>query len=75
MHFNNSKNKFLILAYGSHKSITITQKLDNQGISMISVKKKIYSNTISDILTIHKSYSLPLPHHCNVIFSPYRVYR
>ena len=61
MHFDNSEEKFLSLTYGSQECIRITQKKkDCQGTSMISVKKNTFSNTILDILIIHKSHSMPL---------------
>ena len=48
MHFNNNEDKFLSLAYGSQKSISITEKRDYHGISKIGVKKNSFSNTIFD---------------------------
>ena len=60
MHFNNNEGTFLSLAYGSQKSISITQKIDYHGISKISVKRNSLSNTIFNIVTIYRSNSVVL---------------
>ena len=65
MHFNNNEEKFLSLAYGSQKSISITQKIDYHGISKISVKKNSFSNTIFNIVTIYRSHSILLQQFSN----------
>ena len=57
IYFNNNQNKFMSLTYGLHDTITVTEKEDFPGISIVKFKKTPFCEKALNLMMLHKGHS------------------
>ena len=57
IYFNNNQNKFMSLAYRLHNNITVTEKEDFTGMSIVKFKKMVFSEKALNLMILYKGYS------------------
>ena len=60
IYFNNNQNKFISRTYGFHDTITVAEKEDFPGISIVKFKKTSFSEEALDLMILYRGHSQTL---------------
>ena len=60
IYLNNNQSKFMSLAYGLHNTITVTEKEDFPGISIVKFKKMVFSEKALNLIILYRGHSQTL---------------
>ena len=67
INFNNKENKFLSLDYGCRNNVAVLNKLDANGVSILSFKKHAFADRVYTLMLVYKKQSMHMQEYFQML--------